>query len=64
MPKLDDKVAEVGEFTIFRKAEEPYYEIVGPAVPNSPMSYTMIRTTLKVVDQIRAEIKKDVARRK
>lgn len=64
MPKPDDKVAEIGEFTLFRKTEEPYYEIVGPAVPNSPLSYTMIRTTLKMIDRIRAEIKKDMARRK
>lgn len=64
MPKPDDKIAEIGEFTLFRKTEEPFYEIVGPAVPNSPLSYTMIRTTLKTIDRIREEIKRDMAGRK
>jgi hypothetical protein len=64
MPKPDEKIAEVGPFTIFRKSEEPYYEIVGPAVEHSPLSYTMIRTTLAIVDRIRAEIAADVKTRK
>jgi hypothetical protein len=64
MPKPDDKVAEVGEFTIFRKSDEPYYEIVGPAVPHSPLSYTMIRTTLKTIDKIRTAVAADERSRK
>ena len=64
MAKLDEKVAEVGPYTIFRKADEPFYEIVGPAVENSPLSYTMIRTTLKIIDEIRAAVRKDARKRK
>lgn len=64
MPKPDEKIAEVGPFTIFRKTEEPFYEIVGPAVEHSPLSYTMIRTTLKVIDKIRSTIAADAQRRK
>lgn len=64
MRKLDDKVAEVGPYTIFRKAEAPFYEIVGPAVENSPLSYTMIRTSVKILDRIQAAVRADVARRK
>jgi hypothetical protein len=43
MPKPDELVAEFGTFQIFRKAETREYEIVGPSVQNSPISYTMIR---------------------
>jgi hypothetical protein len=64
MPKPDEKIAEVGPFTIFRKSDAPFYEIVGPAVEHSPLSYTMIRTTLRVVDRIRTEIARDMKRQK
>jgi hypothetical protein len=45
MPKPDKMVAEIGAFTIFRKSDSQEYEIVGPAVQNSPLAYTMVRTT-------------------
>jgi len=64
MPKPDEKIAEVGPYTIFRKSDSPYYEIVGPAVEHSPLSYTMIRTSLAIIDKIRETIRKDLARTK
>lgn len=64
MPKPDEKVAEVGPFTIFRKSDSTEYEVVGPTVEHSPMSYTMIRTTPQNLDKIRSAIAADVRRRK
>jgi hypothetical protein len=64
MAKLDEKIAEVGAYTIFRKPEAPYYEIVGPAVENSPLSYTIIRTTLKILKKIELEIAADMQRKR
>jgi hypothetical protein len=61
MPKPDEKIAEVGPFTIFRKSDAPsQYEIVGPAVDHSPLSYTMIRTTLQIVERIAGVVQEDV----
>lgn len=64
MPKLDEKVGEVGPFTIFRKVDSKEYEIVGPAVENSPLAYTVIRTTPNVLDRIRHVVKSDALRQK
>lgn len=60
MPKPDEVIAQVGPYTIFRKSDAPsQYEIVGPAVEHSPLSYTMIRTTLKIIDKIQSAIRTD-----
>lgn len=63
MPKPDEVVAEIGAFTIFRKAESREYEIVGPAADHSPLAYTMVRTTPETLDKIRNAIKADARRR-
>jgi hypothetical protein len=64
VPKPDEKIAEVGPFVIFRKSDAPYYEIVGPAVDHSPLSYTMIRASVQVIDKIQAAVHQDAERRK
>ena len=64
MPKPDEKIAEVGPYTIFRKSDSKEYEIVGPAVEHSPLSYTMIRTTLAVIDRIAGVVRIDVEKSK
>lgn len=62
MPKPDDVIAEVGPFTIFRKSDSTEYEVVGPAVDHSPLSYTMIRTTPALLQKVLREIKSDSRR--
>lgn len=64
MPKPDEVVGNVGPFTIFRKSDSKEYEIVGPAVDHSPLSYTVIRTTPDVLDRIRHVVKSDSMRQK
>ncbi len=64
MPKPDELITEVGPFQVFRKAEGREYEIVGPGVQNSPLSYTMIRTTPEYLDRIREAVRADARKNK
>lgn len=63
MPKPDEKIAELGPFTIFRKSDSKEYEIVGPAVEHSPLSYTMIRTTPELLQKLQKAVRSDSRRR-
>jgi hypothetical protein len=64
MPKPDEVVGNVGPFTIFRKSDSREYEIVGPAVEHSPMSYSMIRTTPERLSEISRAIAADARKQK
>jgi hypothetical protein len=60
MPKqLDEKITEIGPYTIFRKYDSGQYEIVGPAVEHSPIGYTMIRLTPETLGKILNSIRLD-----
>ncbi len=63
MPKPDEVIAEVGSFTIFRKSDSKEYVIVGPAVQNSPLAYTMVRTTSETLSKLHKAIRADARRR-
>jgi hypothetical protein len=52
VPKPDEVVTEVAGVTIFKKSDSEEYEIVGPAVDHSPLSYTMIRATPEKLEKI------------
>ena len=62
MPKPDEPIAEIGPYKIFRKSDSSEYEISGPAVPNSPLAYTMIRVTPIMLDKLRSAVLLDVGR--
>jgi hypothetical protein len=57
MAKLDERVAEIHGFTIFKKSESSEYELVGPAAPNSPLAYTVIRITPSVLEKLNQVVK-------
>jgi len=63
MASLDERVAEVGGFTIFRKSDSAEYEIVGPSAANSPTAYTMIRVTPERLEEFVREIRKHSRRK-
>jgi hypothetical protein len=64
MPKPDEVVGSVGPYTIFRKSDSREYEIVGPAVQNSPLAYTMIRVSSETLGQLGAVVRCDVRKNK
>jgi hypothetical protein len=64
MPRPDEKIAEIGDYTVFRKSDSREYEIVGPAVSQSPLAYTMIRVSPIMLDKLRSAVLLDVGRNK